>query len=302
MTGVVVSMTTLDDPVIKRPPTLLPRMPDTPLFVAGTLGGPFVIYLLTPLRNALTLASQDRHSSMTNIYKQVFSRGFSGGWIGGKYPTLPAIPQFVILGPMYHFYSSLTNPYAALFLTGVTETMFTFGANSRNAEVAFNTQAPAARQINHFTKPWQFWGPGSVAHAGRNTIAMGGMRILSDPVYSWMSVHTPLWSPVATKTLADFTASMMTGALSMPFNQLFNYYATSIEARTLSLRDRVTMGLTFLRSQYLRRNDQGKLRLSPIMLRDLVMRSVYASCLFGIYVTIERSLVRNWINVTKLID
>ena len=295
-------MTVSEDPVLNRSRTILPKLPDTPLFVAGALGGPFVIYLLTPLRNALTLASQDRHSSMVNIYKKVFSKGFTGGWIGGKYPVLPAIPQFVILGPMYHFYSSQTNPYAALFLTGVTETIFTFGANSRNSEVAFNSQAPAARQIKQFTKPWQFWGPGSVAHAGRNTIAMGGMRILSDPVYEWMSVHTPLWSPIATKTVADFTASMMTGALSMPFNQLFNYYATSIESRTLSLPARVTMGLTFLRSQYLRRNDQGNLRVSPIMLRDLVMRSVYASCLFGIYVTIERSLVRNWINVPKFLD
>ena len=34
-------------------------LPEAPLFVAGGLGGPLVIGVLTPLRNALTLASQD---------------------------------------------------------------------------------------------------------------------------------------------------------------------------------------------------------------------------------------------------
>jgi hypothetical protein len=172
--------------------------------------------------------------------------------------------------------------------------MFTFGANARNAEVAFNTQANSARKITSFTPPWRFWGPGSVAHAGRNTIAMGGMRILSDPAYNWMSTYTPLWSPIATKTAADFAASMITGALSMPFNQLFNFYATTVEARQLTRTERMRLGMSFLTSQYLRRNESGKLRVSPIMLRDLIMRSVYASFLFGIYVTLERSLVRNY--------
>jgi len=289
-----------DNPLIKSHSNLLPKLPDPPYFVAGALGGPFVIYLLTPLRNALTLASQDRHSSMTSIYKKVFSRGIRGGWIGGHWPAIPAIPQFVILGPMYHFYSSLTNPYAALLLTGLTETVFTFGANSRNAEVAFNSQAPETRQIKKFTPPWRFWGPGSFGHAGRNTISMAGMRIFSDPLDQWMTVHIPLWSPIATKTAADFLASMMTGAVSMPFNQLFNFYATTVEARELKLVPRIHLGLQFLSSQYLRRNEHGNLRLSRIALRDMVMRSIYASCLFGIYVTIERSLVRNWHKMKSL--
>ena len=285
-------MATVEEQNISKHGKASLKLPDRPYFVAGALGGPFVIFTLTPLRNALTLASQDRHSSMLNIYKQVFSKGFTGGWIGGKWPAIPAIPQFVILGPMYHFYSTLTNPYAALLLTGVTETVFTFGANARNAEVAFNTQASPDRQIKHFTQPWRFWGPGSVAHAGRNTIAMCGMRLLSDPIFDWMLLHSN-WSVTATRTAADFSASMITGALSMPFNQLFNFYATTANAKQLTTTQRIHLGLSFLRSQYTRRDAHGRLRLSPIMLRDLVMRSVYASCLFGIYVTIERNLVSN---------
>eukprot|EP00971_Amphidinium_carterae_P013179 260043-Amphidinium_carterae.1 len=46
---------------------------------AGALGGPFVIFALTPLRNALTLASQDQESSAFELYGRTFQSGFAAG-------------------------------------------------------------------------------------------------------------------------------------------------------------------------------------------------------------------------------
>ena len=270
------------------------KIPEPPYFLAGAFGGPLVIYVLTPLRNALTLASQDRQSSIRQIYGKVFSRGVRGGWVGGQWPAIPACPQFLVLGPLYHFNTSIVGPYLALPLTGAVETMITFGANARNAEVAHNTQAVGISRVSKFTPAWRFWGPGSVPHACRNTIAMAGMRIVSPPLAEWMEQNAPLWSPGSTKTAADFAASMFTGGISMPFNQLFNYLATTPEAHTKTNRERLSMGLDFLSRQYLRKTESGNYRISRFMLRDLVMRSLYASGLFGIYITIERDLVRRW--------
>jgi hypothetical protein len=259
--------------------------PENPYFIAGAFGGPLVIYVLTPLRNALTLASQDRVSSVFGVYSRVFSKGFQSGWTGGHWPVLPAIPQFVILGPMYHFYSSVTNPYTALVLTGMTETMFTFGANARNAEVAHNANLTASgRSITSFTPVWRFWGVGSVPHAMRNIIAMSGVRIVSDPLSGEFKRRGLFENSERTrKTVADFAASLMTGAVSMPPNQLYNYFVTSPQLKEESRSSRFMHGLQWLKTQYVQQ--------PRIMVRDLVMRSVYASCLFGFYRSIERACV-----------
>lgn len=55
---------------------------DTALLVAGGLGGPYTIWLYTPLRNAITLGAREPHSSSISLYRKTFSRGFLGGWIG----------------------------------------------------------------------------------------------------------------------------------------------------------------------------------------------------------------------------
>ena len=35
------------------------KLPDTPLLVSGALGGPVVLYILTPFRNAITFGAKD---------------------------------------------------------------------------------------------------------------------------------------------------------------------------------------------------------------------------------------------------
>jgi hypothetical protein len=90
----------------------------------------------------------------------------------------------------------------------------------------------------------------------------------------------------------------------MPFNQLFNFFVTEEFLRRqkaltagqplelVALEAKIKKGLSFLRKQYLVESPEGKIvGLSRIMGRDLVLRSVYASLLFGLYVTIERELL-----------
>lgn len=280
-------------------PTGLPRLatlfPDRSLVVSGTFGGPFVVYVLTPMRNALTIASQDRVSSVYQIYERCFQGGFVRGWTGGIYPSIPAIPQFVTLGPLYHMYSSVMGPYLALGATAVTESAFTFGAHSRNAQMAHNAAVlDPARHVTKLSTTWTMFGPGLFAHMCRNCVAMSGIRIFSSPIRSQLDVYFPSSSDKVKRTAGDFLGSMFSGVLSTPFNQMFNFLVTSPTAAAMSRGERMHYMKEFLRGQYFVRNADGKLRPSRIMMRDIALRSMYSMGLFGIYATIERSLVDIW--------
>ena len=268
-------------------------IPDTPLLISGAFGGPFVVFVLTPLRNALTLASQDRSSSAAQIYKQCFQGGFRRGWTGGIYPSIPAVPQFVTLGPLYHVYTSLVGPYAALWITAATESAFTFGAHSRNAQMAYNESVPPNRRLTRISSPLVFWGPGILPHVCRNCVGMTGIRVFSKPVRSELDKAFPNASDKIKRTASDFLGSLISGILSTPFNQMFNYFATS-NAHSLSRLERLRMAKEFLKGQYFVRTESGRLRPSKIMMRDIALRSIYSMGLFGIYATFERSLVDFW--------
>jgi len=269
-------------------------IPDRPLIISGSLGGPFVVFILTPFRNALTLASQDRISSTTQIYKKCFAGGLQRGWTGGFYPSIPAIPQFVTLGPLYHVYSSLIGQYSALLVTAATESVFTFGAHSRNAQMAFNeslSSANAHRRITRLATPWNFIGPGLTPHILRNCVGMTGIRVFSKPIKSHLDEKFPNTSDKVKRTSADFLGSLFSGILSTPFNQLFNFFATTPQAQSLCRTKRIAMAKDFFMKQYFVRGDGGRLRPSKIMMRDIALRSIYSMGLFGIYATIERNLV-----------
>lgn len=269
-------------------------LPDRSLVVSGTFGGPFVVYILTPMRNALTLASQDRISSVLQIYKRCFQGGVLKGWTGGLYPSIPAVPQFVTLGPLYHIYSGLVGPYVALLATGVTESAFTFGAHSRNAQMAHNASVEPSRRVTKFSNSFTLFGPGFVPHIGRNVVAMSGIRIFASPINYELDRLFPTASVKSKRTASDFIGSMFSGVLSTPFNQMFNFLATTPNAHLMTARERMHFLGEFLKGQYFIRNTNGKLRPSRIMMRDIALRSVYSMGLFGIYATIERNLVDAW--------
>ena len=268
-------------------------IPNTPLLISGAFGGPFVVFTLTPLRNALTLASQDRISSTLQIYKQCFKGGLKRGWTGGVYPSIPAVPQFVTLGPLYHVYSGLVGPYAALLVTAATESAFTFGAHSRNAQMAYNESVHPSKRITRLSSTFMPIGPGILPHICRNCVGMTGIRVFSKPVRSELDKAFPTSSDKVKRTASDFLGSLISGVLSTPFNQLFNFFATS-DAHHLSRVQRLKMAKDFLKGQYFVRTDRGGLRPSRIMMRDVALRSVYSMGLFGIYATLERNLVDYW--------
>jgi hypothetical protein len=272
----------------------IPKLvPDKPLLIAGAFGGPFVVFVLTPLRNALTLASQDRTSSTVQIYKQCFKGGLSRGWVGGIYPSIPAVPQFVTLGPFYHVYTSLVGPYPALLFTAATESAFTFGAHSRNAQLAYNESVPPNKRISRISSSFTVFGPGIIPHVCRNCVGMMGIRIFSKPVKNELDVLFPNASEKTKRTAGDFIGSLLSGILSTPFNQMFNFFATS-DLHNLPRSERIQVAKQFLKSQYFVRTESGSFRPSKIMMRDIALRSIYSMGLFGIYATFERNLVDYW--------
>jgi len=155
------------------------KLPETPVIVAGTIGGPMVMFTVTPFRNGLTLGSTNIKAGAMELYGQVFARGLASGWTGGIYPAIAACPQFLCIGPAYHLFASFSGVAGGVVLTGCAETAIVYGAESCNAQMAKNAKTPGAIQNIH--PSWKPWGPGVGIHAFRNIVATAGLRMFSTP-------------------------------------------------------------------------------------------------------------------------
>ncbi len=113
------------------------KLPDPPLIAAGALGGPIVLYGVTPMRNALTLAAADQKSTFFQIFRRVFASGISSGWAGGLHMMPPAVPQFCVLGPLFHVYRDALggSANAAVLATAATESAIAYGVETRNCQM-----------------------------------------------------------------------------------------------------------------------------------------------------------------------
>ena len=81
----------------------------------------------------------------------------------------------------------------------------------------------------------------------------------------------------------------MAAAISMPFNQLFNFLAiTPAAARQNGI---FASCAAFLESQYLARSPSGGVQLSRTLLRDMFMRCLYIAPQLSTYSAIERLCV-----------
>lgn len=218
-----------------------------PLLVAGGVGGPFVMLCVTPLRNALTIAATNTTSTTTQIYQQVFRNGIRGGWTGGLYPMVPAIPQFCVIGPMFHVFRDLFggSTSAGLIATASTETLISFGAETRNAQMASGVQ----KNLHNPLKPF---GPGVAVHVTRNAVAMSGFRLLSQPIRDICGVkETAGFAAVA----SDLVANLIASAISMPLHQLYGYTVVTSakrgsDAPKLTWKEKITDAKAFLRRQF----------------------------------------------------
>lgn len=260
------------------------------LLLAGAVGGPVTIGLYTPLRNAITLGAGDAAASARALYATVLRTGPFTGWLS---PTVFSCAQFLALGPLYHVYASAVGPALAVLPTACTESFISFGSQTRNAQMAFNVTVAPTRQLP-LQQPWDPRGVAFAPHVARNACAMSGFRVLAGPVQRALdgaadTARVPLDRGTA-NVAADFLASIISAAVSMPFNQLYNYLATTTAA------SRPAGGVLlacagFLRRQYLVRTATGRLALSRTVVRDAFMRCAYIAPQLSTYSAIERLCV-----------
>lgn len=302
------------------------RLPDTPLLLSGALGGPLVIFSCTPLRNALTLGSQDPRSGLFALYRKVFRGGFPSGWTGGAAPAVVACPQFLALGPVYHFLHGharaivgvdedaghvVLPSVVAAAGAGLFETVLTFGSQSRNAQMAYNKSfvqfssiVEGSRREVPLNSMSQIWGVGAGAMAARNVLTNVSIRSISP----WLREHLPMVSmgQQTKATLCDVLCALACSTLSAPVHQLFNFLATTPEASKMPRAERWGLARRFLNQQYfvpLPREVmmtvdlsaapppvQYSWRISPVAARDLGMRTIYVTAVYTMFMSIERSL------------
>lgn len=265
-------------------------MPELPVIVAGGLGGPAVMFTITPFRNGLTLGASNIRASAMELYGQVFARGFVGGWTGGIYPAIAACPQFLCLGPAYHFYASFSGVAGGVVLTSVTESAIVYGAETCNAQMAKNAKSPGSIPNLHPT--WKPYGPGLGIHIFRNVIATAGLRMFCTPCTQVIEQATGKKNALTTLA-GDFSGNVCAACLSAPVHQLYGYTVTTPELGNLPWDQQRDRMVQFLKAQYTETKD-GRTRLSSVVPRDLFMRSMYVAVGYTMYSSLERGLVANW--------
>lgn len=266
------------------------EIPETPVIVAGGFGGPAVIMTVTPFRNGLSLGATNMKATAMQLYRQVFSRGLASGWTGGIYPAIAACPQFLCLGPAYHFYHSFAGTAGAVFLTGATETAIIYGAETCNAQMAKNVAHPGTFKTVHSSyKPF---GPGLSINLARNVLAVAGLRIFCTPC-TMMVEKLAGRSNAMTQVGGDLAGNICGSCITAPIHQLYGFTVTTPELATMSASQKKERMLQFLKDQYLETRD-GKVRFTATVPRDLFMRSMYIATAYTLFSTLERTLVNNW--------
>lgn len=261
------------------------ELPDTPLIVAGALGGPFSMYMATPARNALTFASKDIEAGYSAIYRQVLK---SGAFTGGVYPAVAACPQFIGLGPLYHLYKGAIGVWPAVVVVSMTESAMVYGAETKNCQEAVIAKG-ANIPKDRVQSPFKPWGPGIGMHISRNIIAMAGLRVFRDP---WANFFSKMAGndTAATQMAGDFMGNVCGSAISMPFHQIYAYQATSPEVWDAALSEQGGLMVAYLKKQYL--TESGG--ISPVLVRDLKLRITFLTGAYTCFATIERLLVTFW--------
>mmetsp|Transcript_109592 Transcript_109592/g.349601 ORF Transcript_109592/g.349601 Transcript_109592/m.349601 type:complete len:302 (+) Transcript_109592:85-990(+) len=291
-------------------------LPDRPQLISGALGGPFVIYACTPLRNALTLGSQDRFSGARLLLRKVFRGGPAAGWTGGGAPAVVACPQFLALGPIYHTLNKglrqamgvqdsghrLLPAGIASMGAALCETCLTFGSQSRNAQMAYNNSfvayssvAEGERTMVPLNKPTQMWGVGAAPMLLRNALSAGSVRVMSPWLQERLAL--PSFGLAGKAVFCDVCCSVSVCTLTAPAHQLFNFMATTPHARSLPSKERWLLARDFVYKQYFQQLPRKSpfdaptysWRVTGIAARDYGMRTAYVTSVFTIYMSIERS-------------
>merc|ERR1712032_1647685 len=226
----------------------------------------------------------------SELYRQVFAKGFTRGWTGGIYPSMFACPTFICLGPAYHAFKSMVGVPGAVVLASAMESMILFGAETCNAQMAKNEKVPGA--FKHVHPSYKPFGPGLGIHVARNVLATAGLRVFCTPC-TWALEKMSGKSNNFTTLGGDFGGNVISACLTAPVHQLYGYTVTTPELQEMAGTEKRARMMNFLKEQYLV-TENGKTRLSAIVPRDLFMRAAYVATLYTMYSTLERFLIRNW--------
>ena len=112
------------------------------------------------------------------LYATVLRTGPYTGWLS---PTVFSCAQFLAMGPLYHVYAGAVGPTLAVLPTACTESLISFGSQTRNAQMAFNVTVDATKRLP-LQEPWDPRGVAFLPHVTRNACAMSGFRVLAGPV------------------------------------------------------------------------------------------------------------------------
>ena len=111
------------------------------------------------------------------------------GYTGALVSAPAACPQWCVIGPAFHVLHSVLPTPSALLGTATLETFITFGSQTRNAQMAYNVQAPTASvPLSNIVRPW---GPGAPFFVLRNFCGMAGIRWLSPPIQRALEPAVP---------------------------------------------------------------------------------------------------------------
>jgi len=259
---------------------------DLSLF-SGAVGGPLVVGLLTPQRNAMTLAAKDVSSTFVGLYRCVFARGVSASFRGMSKPMMAAVPQFTALGPLYLVAErSLGSTSLAMLGTALAESLCTFSAHRRNAQIMFNASRASAAEQVALQPMSRLIGPGFGAHVTRNLLAMTGIRLLSPhslQVVRRVPGAEGALSEESLHSAADFASSAVAATLSMPFNHVFSWASCTPELQRMTCMERAGASARFLLDNY-------RLQGVRLLARDLAVRVSYTGMLFTLYRAVERRM------------
>jgi len=265
---------------------ILKRLQASGDVLSGAIGGPLVVGTLTPQRNAMTLAAKDSTSSFAGVYRQVFASGFLKGWRGGSIPCLAAVPQFTAIGPVYLLAEKrIGNPVVSMFMASLFESLFTFSAHRRNAQIQYNATVPVSQHVP-CQSIYRLMGAGFVPHVFRNCFAQMGIRLFSPHSYEVVCRLPGISTLSEGKRLvaSDFACSVLAATLSLPFNHAFSWAACTPELEQMSYARRGMAMVQWLIGTY---REQGV----KLLARDVGIRINYTAFLFTGYRLVERTLV-----------
>jgi hypothetical protein len=121
-------------------------IPKTSAVVAGLTGLPSVMYLVTPLRNTLTLAANNPTFTTMQCYRSAFGLGI---FKGGVNMAIGGMPASVAVGPAYHAFYAMSGGSGAFacLMAGTFESAILFAPETRNAQIAFHGKTTQVRRM-----------------------------------------------------------------------------------------------------------------------------------------------------------